>query len=665
MNYKLAANCLRFLSIDMVEKAGSGHPGAAMGMADFFTVLYRDFLRYDPENSRWDNRDRLILSNGHASTILYSAMFLAGYTDISLEQLKQYREFGAATTGHPEYQHFGGIEVTTGPLGQGFAMGVGMALAERLMHRDHPVINHSTYVVLGDGCLMEGISYEAAAFAGRQKLSQLIVLFDDNSITIEGDTSLVTVEDHCEIFKNMGWSTHSAIGDNHDSIRSSIDDAKKSQGPSFIAIKTKIGYGAPNKEGYAIAHGAPLGGTEMDATRKNLEWGFPPFEIPDEGLELWRSFADRNAPELRHWNEAYFSLNESESTELDRRKNGELLHEAEKALDRLKREFTDNPKTMPIRKVTSILVDRLTSILPELIGGAGDLGESNGSPGSTMKGIFPENDYTGNYIHYGVREHFMAACLNGFAAYGSFKIYGSTYFVFSDYMRPAIRLASVMGVPSIYLFSHDSIGVGPDGPTHQAVEQLPSLRIIPRLKVYRPADPVEAVECWELVLNEKNIPSALVMARQKSPPIRLIPSKENLSSYGGYEISRIHDDRVLLVSSGTDVANCLEAANILKEVGVKTSVVSVPCLERLLEQDKDYINSILGRDRNVIKVAVESAVDSGWSRWLGTGSYFIGMNDFGITGPGDELFKYFGLDAGGIAKKVMAIINELVDVYKD
>jgi len=641
----------------MVEKAGSGHPGAAMGMADFFTVLFSDFLKFDPRNPKWENRDRLILSNGHASTILYSALYLSGYTDISLEDLKHYRDFGAAAAGHPEYRHFGGIEVTTGPLGQGMAMGVGMAMAERLLNRDNPIINHNTYVVLGDGCLMEGISYEAAAFAGRQNLSHLILLFDDNSITIEGKTNLVTIEDRCKIFEAMGWSTHSADGHNYESIRSAISEAEKSDKPSFVALKTKIGFGAPHKEGHAIVHGAPLGSDEMAATRRNLGWDHSPFEIPDEGMVLWRSFAVRNESAIQEWKRSYFDLSAEEKSELLRRRNGDLPLNAIEVLKELKREFCAHPKKMPTRKVTPLIFDKLTSILPEFIGGSGDLGDSNGSYGKTMTGIFPESGYKGNYIHYGIREHFLAAALNGFSIYGSFKAYGSTYFVFSDYMRPSIRLASIMEIPSIYLFSHDSIGVGPDGPTHQPVEQLSSLRAIPRLKVYRPADPIEAVECWELVLREKRVPSVLVMSRQDSSPVRLLPHEENLSEKGGYTIKETAEDEVILISSGTDVANCLEGAILLEEKGIKTGVVSVPCLERLLEQDDNYKNAILGLDRNIMKVAVESAIDSGWSKWLGSDSHFIGMTDFGITGPGDTLFKHFRLDAEGIARKVMSLID--------
>ncbi|MBF0279506.1 MAG: transketolase [SAR324 cluster bacterium] len=652
MKFDLAVNGLRFLSIDMVEKAGSGHPGAAMGMADFFTVLFSDFLRFDPENPNWENRDRLILSNGHASTILYSALFLAGFQDISLADLKRYREFGANTTGHPEYLHYSGIEATTGPLGQGFAMAVGMAMAERLLHRDCPLFDHHTYVVLGDGCLMEGISYEAAAFAGRQNLSKLILLFDDNSITIEGSTNLVTVEDRVKIFENMGWSCFCADGHNRQEISEAIQGAKESRKPSFVALKTKIGYGAPSKEGNANVHGAPLGSEEMEATRKNLGWPYPPFEIPQEGLDLWRSFSERNKGLVENWKNAYRELSEVQKGELARRRNRDLPTEAINALNQLKEELSKNPKRMPTRKATPLIVDRLASALPELIGGSGDLGESNGSLGATMESIFPENNYQGNYIHYGIREHFLAAAINGFAIYGCFKSYGSTYFVFSDYMRPAIRLAAIMEVPSIFLYSHDSIGVGPDGPTHQAVEQLASLRNIPRLKVYRPADSVESVECWKLVLEEKHNPSAIVMSRQDSSPVRTRHCPKNLSEKGGYQILKVEEDEVVLISSGTDVSFCLEASKILKDSGIRTSVVSVPCLERLLEQSEDYKNELFGKNRNVLRIAVESAIDSGWSKWLGDGSFFFGMEDFGLTGASNDLFRHYGLDGEGIAKKV-------------
>ncbi len=657
MNYSLAANTLRFLSADMVEKAGSGHPGAAMGMSDFFTILFLDFLNFDPENPKWENRDRLILSNGHASTILYSALFLSGYNDISMEDLKAYRSFDAAAAGHPEYGHFGGIEATTGPLGQGLGMGVGMAMAERLLHRDYPLVDHYTYVVAGDGCLMEGISYEAAAFAGRQKLSRLIVLFDDNGITIEGSTNLVTLEDRGKIFETMGWSVHYADGHDHESISRAISEARNSGKPAFVSLKTKIGFGAPRKENSPAAHGAPLGADEMAAARENLGWNFPPFEIPEEGLGIWRSACERNKKAISQWKDGYSALTEGEKREFTRRKSGTLPKAAVESLEGLIRKFQEKPESMPIRKVSPLVFENLLPVLPEFVGGAGDLGESNGSYIKSMEDIFPEKGYEGNYIHYGIREQFMGAALNGFALYGFFKACGSTYFVFSDYMRPAIRLAAMMGVPSLFLFSHDSIGVGPDGPTHQAVEQLASLRNIPRLKVYRPADAVEAVECWKLVLEERECPSVLVMARQASSPVRTFRQEGNLCQRGGYLVKKSEREQVLLISSGSDVASCLESGAVLEKKGIGVSVVSVPCLEILLEQEESYWKTLLGHDRDVVKIAVESGIDSGWAKRLGKNSHFIGMEDFGTTGPVSTLFKHFGLDAGGIAQKVLSILD--------
>ena len=657
MDYALASNCLRFLAVDMVEKAGSGHPGAAMGMADFFTVLFSDFLNYDPVNPEWANRDRLILSNGHASTILYSALYLAGYHDITLDDLRRYRELGSLTAGHPEYKHFGGIEATTGPLGQGMAMAVGMAMAERLLHRDHPIIDHNTYAIVGDGCLMEGISYEAAAFAGRQKLSKLIVIFDDNGITIEGDTSQVTVEDRCKIFQDMGWDVYKANGRDYGSIANAILSAKAGDRPAFIAMRTIIGFGSPGKAGKAIVHGSPLGHEEYKATKEHMLWTYPPFVTPEAGLEIWRGFAKKRESALEAWYEKFGNLDTPEKEEMERRRSGELTCEARVAIEAAKKELSLDPKPMATRKVTAFLMDRISSVMPELISGSCDLGESNGSRSKSMKDIFYEGGYAGNYIHYGIREHFMGAALNGMAIYGSMKAFGSTYFVFSDYMRPAIRLAALMKVPSIFLFSHDSIGVGPDGPTHQPVEQLPSLRAIPHMRVYRPADAVEAVECWELILGERHSPSVLVMSRQDANPVRKEYTRENLSAKGGYFIKRCLDDEVLFLSSGTDVYNCLEAATLLERKGIVTSIVSVPCLELLLEQEESYRRELFGLNRKVLPVVVEAAGDTGWSRWLAPGSRFIGMSDFGLSGPADALFKKFGLDAESIAGEVAAFLG--------
>ena len=657
MDYSLASNCLRFLAVDMVEKALSGHPGAAMGMADFFTVLFSDFLNYDPENPQWINRDRLILSNGHASTILYSALYLAGYGDISLEDLKTYRELGSLTAGHPEYRHFGGIEATTGPLGQGIAMAVGMAMAERLLNRDHPIIDHSIYVVVGDGCLMEGISYEAAAFAGQQRLSKLIVLYDDNGITIEGDTSQVTLEDRCLIFAAMGWNTFKANGHDHESIKAALGAAKAGDRPSFIALKTIIGFGSPGKQGRAIVHGSPLGREEYLATAAKLSWTSAPFDTPESGLRLWRGFADSRRQDRIAWHQRFNALDAPEREEMERRGRGDLSREARAGLESAKKDFSLVPQAVATRTVTSLLMDRIMPLMPELISGSCDLGESNGTRSASMKDIFCTNGYAGNYIHYGIREHFMAAALNGMAIYGSLKAFGSTYFVFSDYMRPAIRLAALMRVPSIFLFSHDSIGVGPDGPTHQPVEQLPSLRQIPHLRVYRPADAVEAVECWDLVLSEKRNPSVLVMSRQAAHPVRLEYMEENLSARGGYFVKRRANETLRFFSSGTEVHACLEAARLLEKSGVIASVVSVPCLDRLLEQDESYRRDVLALDAQTLPVAVEAAGDSGWARWLGPGSRFIGMVDFGVSGPGDALYRKYGLDSEGIAAQTLGFLG--------
>jgi transketolase len=628
-----------------------------MGMSDFFTVLFSDFLNYDPANPEWINRDRLILSNGHASTILYSALYLAGYRDISLEDLKSYRELGSLTAGHPEYGHFMGIEATTGPLGQGIAMAVGMTMAERLLNRDHPIIDHNIYVVVGDGCLMEGISYEAAAFAGQQGLSKLIVLYDDNGITIEGGTSQVTLEDHCRSFEAMGWNTFKADGHDFGSIKTALASAKAGDRPAFISMKTIIGFGSPGKQGRAVVHGAPLGREEYEATAANLSWTQSPFETPESGLKLWRRFAENREPRRKSWYADFERLEPAEREELGRRRRGELSPEARAALDATKREFSLHPKPVATRTVTALLMDRIMPAMPELVSGSCDLGESNGSRSPSMKDIFRENGYAGNYIHYGIREHFMAAALNGMAIYGSLKVFGSTYFVFSDYMRPAIRLAALMQVPSIFLFSHDSIGVGPDGPTHQPVEQLPSLRMIPHLRVYRPADAVEAVECWDLVLSERHRPSVLVMSRQNAHPVRMDYREENLSARGGYFVRRSPGECVRFLSSGTEVHACLEAADLLEKSGVAVSVVSVPCLDRLLEQDESYRRELFGADGKAMTVAVEAAGDTGWARWLGQGSHFIGMDEFGRSGPGDALYRKFGLDSASIAAKVLGFLG--------
>ena len=658
-NYKIASDGLKLLSVDMVERAGSGHPGAAMGMCDFLTVLYHDFLQFDVYHPDWLNRDRLILSNGHASTILYSALFLSGYQDITLEDLMNYRTLGSKTAGHPEFGHVKGIEMTTGPLGQGFASGVGMAFAERMVNRAHPIVNHKTYVIVGDGCLMEGVSYEAAAFAGRQNLSNLIVLYDDNQMTIEGNPDQVTREDRYKIFESMGWKILKANGHDYKEIYSVLEKAQQSEKPVLIGFRTIIGKGAPHKANTPGVHGAPLGEIEYESLKNSLKWKNPPFTVPEDCLAIWREIGNRNIRLYQEWTQSFNNLNEEEKNEIERLKSRDLPSGVDKNLNELKLKIKNKYSHLPTRKVSSLMLEEVLPVIPELISGSCDLGDSNGSRIKDSVTILPENNYEGNYIQFGIREHFMAAAINGFAIYGMNKMFGSTYLVFSDYMKPSIRLAAIMKIPSIYLFSHDSIGVGPDGPTHQPVEQLPSLRMIPGLRVFRPADAIESVECWQIILKEKNIPSAMLMSRQDIEITRDDINTGNKCELGGYFIRKENNAQIHLIASGSEVASCLTASKILEQAGIKSNVVTVPCLEMLLEQKESYQDEIFARGERVTRFVVEAAMDSGWASIIGEPITFIGMKDFGTSCSTKEIFKYYNLDGETIAHTVLSLTKDI------
>ena len=528
------ANAIRILSMDAVEKAKSGHPGMPMGMADVTTVLFSEFLKFDPMNPKWPDRDRFILSAGHGSMLLYSLLYLTGYPDMNLEELKNFRQLGAKTAGHPEFGVAEGIETTTGPLGQGFANAVGMALAERKMQGRFGahLVDHYTYCIAGDGCLMEGISHEAASLAGHHELHKLIVFFDDNGISIDGPTTLSVSDDNVARFKSYGWNTISIDGHNPAEIRKALLNAKKSSKPSLIAAKTKIGYGSPNKEGTAASHGAPLGSDEIALTRDSLDWPYEPFIIPTEVLEEWRSIGSRNSDVQKAWSNRLNNSEKSISTAFTSSIDAKINNSVTKALKNYEAKLIDEKPIVATRVASQKTLEVLTPLIPELVGGSADLtGSNNTKTGSHF--VIDKNNPDGNYLHYGVREHAMAAAMNGLALHGGIIPYGGTFLVFTDYCRPSIRLASLMGLRTIYVMTHDSIGLGEDGPTHQPIEHLASLRAIPNLHVFRPADSIETMECWQLALNAADTPSIIALSRQNLPLVRLQVAEKNLSGYGG------------------------------------------------------------------------------------------------------------------------------------
>ncbi len=635
------ANAIRFLSIDAIEKAKSGHPGMPMGMADVATVLFSRFMKFDASAPQWPDRDRFVLSAGHGSMLLYSLLYLTGYEGVDIDEIKRFRQLGAKTAGHPEYGHCPGVETTTGPLGQGIATAVGMALAERMMAArfGKDLVDHYTYVIAGDGCLMEGISHEAIDLAGHLKLNKLIVLFDDNDITIDGSTSVATSMDQLGRFAAAGWNVTRVDGHDTEAVAKAITAARSSDKPSLIACKTVIGWGAPNKQGSHDMHGAPLGAAEITATREHLKWPYGPFEVPSDVLAAWRDVGKRGSAERAAWGKRVAAADKAVQRDFHESVEGFPTADFESGVEELKRKLAEEKPKIATRVASQRVLEGLTKLQPNMVGGSADLTGSVGCKVKDHKPVKP-GDYSGGYIHYGVREHGMAAAMNGLALHGGLIPYSGTFLAFADYSRGAIRLGALMGVRVIHVMTHDSIGLGEDGPTHQPVEHVASLRAIPNLLVLRPADVVETAEAWAVAIQQRSRPSVMVLTRQNLPTLRAEHTDNNLVAFGAYVLSEPAGGRdVTLIGTGSELQIAVEAARRLAEKGIRAAVVSMPSWELFAEQDEDYQQAVLG---SAPRVAIEAGIRMGWDRWLGDGT-FIGMSSFGASAPADELYKHFGI----------------------
>jgi transketolase len=647
------ANALRALAMDAVQKANSGHPGMPMGMADIAAVLFTQFLKFDAADPDWPDRDRFVLSNGHGSMLLYGLLHLLGYEGMTIDQIKNFRQLGSKTAGHPERHLAKGIEVTTGPLGQGIANSVGLAIAERHLNAEFgdDLVDHRTYVFCGDGCLMEGISHEALSLAGHLKLNKLTLFWDDNSITIDGATSLSVGDDQLERFRAHGWAAERVDGFDHDAIAAAIIRAQKSDRPSLIACKTIIAYGAPTKAGTAAAHGSPLGAEEIAGARKRLGWEYPPFVIPDDVQAEWKTAGSRSVAAHNEWEGRV--AKSAKGAEFRRRQSGDLPKEIDADLATLCDDFRAKNAKLATRQASGAVLDVLVPAVAELIGGSADLTPSNNTRAKGMVDFEP-GSYGGRYMRYGIREHGMAAAMNGMAVHGGLIPYGGTFLTFTDYCRPSIRLSALMEAGVIYVMTHDSIGLGEDGPTHQPVEHVAALRAIPGLHVFRPADAVETAECWALALRARNTPSILALTRQGVPLLRTEKRAENRSQCGGYVLAEADGARqVTLLGTGSEVSIAMDARALLAQAGVKAAVVSLPCWELFEEQSEDYRRQVLG---TAPRVAVEAGVRLGWDRWLGERSAFIGMHSFGASAPVEALYPHFGITAEKVAEAAKALL---------
>jgi transketolase len=654
------ANAVRFLAIDAVEKAGSGHPGMPMGMADVATVLFDRFLKFDPADPQWPDRDRFVLSAGHGSMLLYALLHLTGYEDVTLEQLKQFRQWGSKTPGHPEYGHTPGVETTTGPLGQGLATAVGMAMSERMMNARHgdELVDHFTYVIAGDGCLMEGISHEAISLAGHLGLSRLVVLFDDNQISIDGTTALACSDDQLVRFAASGWSVARIDGHDPAAIAAAIERARTSEAPSLIACRSRIGYGSPGRQGSEKAHGAPLGVEEVAKTRVALNWPHAPFEIPPAVLARWREAGSRGRTERQAWKDRARRLCADGRSAFHDALNRKVPSAYDEAMSHLVARLLVERPAIATRQASQQVINVIAQALPNLLGGSADLTHSNLTQAKTQESVAPGRLH-GNYIHYGVREHAMAAAMNGIALHGGFIPYGGTFLAFADYSRPAIRLAALMGIRVIHVMTHDSIGLGEDGPTHQPVEQLAALRAIPNLLVFRPADAVETAEAWDCALRAETSPSILCLSRQALPAIRHAAAAANLVAHGAYVIVEVEGARdVTLIATGSEVSLALEASRLLAAAHVRAAVVSAPCFARFAEQPADYRASVLGK---APRVGVEAAVLGDWPRWIGEHGEFVGMTGFGASAPAHALYREFNITPDAIvaaARRAIATMQQ-------
>ncbi|AYF02456.1 transketolase [Paracoccus yeei] len=649
------ANCIRALSMDAVEAARSGHPGAPMGMAEAATALWTRHLKFDAADPDWPDRDRFVLSNGHGSMLLYSLLHLTGFADMTLDQIRNFRQWGAITAGHPEYGHAKGVEVTTGPLGQGLAMAVGLAMAERALNArfGDDLVDHHTWVFAGDGCLMEGISQEAISLAGHLKLSRLVVLYDDNGISIDGPTDKAFTEDVTGRFVAAGWQVLACDGHSVDRIDAAIAAAKGSDRPVLIRLRTVIGLGAPAKAGTHDVHGAPLGPAERAAARTALGLPDADFAVPGDLLARWREAGRRGAPERAAWQARLAARDAETQAEFTRRMSGILPEALDKAVASARAALYAAPQAVATRKASQIALDSLTAALPEMIGGSADLTGSNLTRVKAVDSDFQPGRYDGRYVSWGVREFGMCAAMNGMSCHGGLIPYGGTFLVFSDYARNAIRLSALMGVGTIYVMTHDSIGLGEDGPTHQPVEHLASLRAMPNLNVFRPADAVETLECWELALRSRNRPSLLALSRQNVPQLRLSGDR-NLSARGAYVIHGDAQARDLtLLATGTEVALAVEAATELAGQGIRAAVVSMPSWELFEEQSRDYRRAVLG---DTPRIAVEAASTFGWTRYVASDADVIGMRGFGASAPAPVLYEQFGITAAAIVARAKILL---------
>lgn len=639
------ANAIRFLSAEAINKSNSGHPGMPLGMADVATVLFGKYIKLNPDEPRWFNRDRFVLSAGHGSMLLYSLLYLLGYPDIDIKDIENFRQMGAKTAGHPEYGHLGGIDMTTGPLGQGISSAVGMALAERVINAKFgdELCNHYTYAICGDGCLMEGISEEAISLAGLWKLNKLILFWDNNNITIDGTVDKANATDQIARFKAVGWNALSINGHDYNEIASAIEQAQKSDKPTLIACKTIIGYGAPNKCGTSKVHGSPLGTEELEAMKKNLNWNYAPFEIPDDIMAAWRAAGQKSAADYVSWQK-----NALHNKEFNDYINDKLPHNWDYALNELKQKAISEQTKVATRKASQMCLENIVKYIPQIVGGSADLAASNLTFVEGMKTITAD-DYNGNNIMYGIREHAMGAIMNGLSLHGGVIPYGGTFFVFSDYLRPAVRLAALMKIRSIYVFTHDSIGVGEDGPTHQPIEHLASYRAMPNINTFRPCDVVETAEAWQLAIENEHTPSILALSRQGVPTIRT-DSSENLTAKGGYIISAATEKAVAtIIATGTEVSLAIEAQKRLQTEKIAVNVISMPCCELFDKQSCEYKNTVLG---NTPRIAVEAASVYGWERYVGDNGTIIGLDDFGTSAPAGEVYEHFGITVENIIKAV-------------
>ena len=641
------ANAIRFLAADAVQAAKSGHPGMPMGMADVATVLFTKYLKFDASAPDWPDRDRFVLSAGHGSMLIYSLLHLTGYEDMTMDELRNFRQLGSKTAGHPEYGHAKGIETTTGPLGQGIATAVGMALGERMMNARYgdDLVDHYTYAVAGDGCLMEGISHEAISLAGHLKLSKLIVLFDDNGISIDGSTDMAVSDDQQKRFEASGWHVQAVDGHDHAAVAAAIEKAKASDKPSMIACKTTIGFGAPTKAGTASTHGAPLGDEELAGARAALGWDAGPFEVPEDVLESWRAAGSRGGADRKAW-EGRLAAS-SKSGEFNRAVSGKLPGGIAEAVIAHKKRVSEEQPKWATRVASGESLNVLVPVVTDLVSGSADLTGSNNTKTPDTGPVTPD-DFAGRYIHYGVREHGMAAAMNGIALHGGLIPTSGTFLVFADYMRGAMRLSALMGQRVLYVLTHDSIGLGEDGPTHQPVETLSMLRGTPNFLMFRPCDGVEAVECWQAALENTNGPSGFALSRQGVPTLRTEHTDENLSAKGAYVLAEAaaSERKVTLLATGSEVHLATQAREALEAEGIGTAVVSMPSWELFDKQDKAYRNSVLGE--GTFRVAVEAAVRHGWDKYIGPDGGFIGMTGFGASAPAGDLYKHFGITAEAV-----------------